>query len=88
MLYTHDAQTPTHTHTHAYTHTHTLTHTHRAKNSVKHFLARWNGSFSFSTVGNLIDHSEREPVTGGESGMSGVHLTMSIYSKLALICPL
>ena len=48
----------------------------RAKNSVKHFPVRWNGTeFSFgfgrfSTVQELIEHFESKPVIGGESGIS------------------
>lgn len=47
----------------------------RAKNSVKHFPVRWNGTeFSFgfgrfSTVQELIEHFESKPVIGGESGV-------------------
>ena len=86
--------THTHTCTHTYIHTHTHTHTHRAKNSIKHFPIRWNGrefGFSFDKyliVEDFIDHSESKPVVGGESGTSGVRLVMSMYSKLAQICPL
>lgn len=42
-------------------------------------------SFKFSTVEELLDH---KPLIGGESGMSRVHLVISMYGKFVLMCPL
>ena len=73
-----------------YTHTHTHTHTHpshRTENSVEHFPVRCDGKesdFDFgklSDVEDLRDHFESKPVIGGESGMSCVHLVMSICGR-------
>ena len=87
--------TCTHKHPHTHAHMHTYTHTHLTglrtqlntflsggmeKNSVSVFA-------KFSTVEDLIDHSESKPVIGGESGTSGVHLVMPLYSKFTQICP-
>ena len=85
--------TCTHKHPHTHAHMHTYTHTHLTglrtqlntflsggmeKNSVSVFA-------KFSTVEDLIDHSESKPVIGEES--SSVYLVMPMYSKLTQICP-